>query len=147
MTTTTLPVQHLPLAPFDSPKQWQCCPPEGVFECANFHAGYVQRSSGSQDDRILTGQTYFAKIHGNWFLGTFSKQWYGWSFNNWGRSGMQLNLIEDLYEVDLSVLDHTEDLPSASDYYNSLPFIVATGDIVVGAASGPLLIKFRPDET
>lgn len=37
-----------------------------------------------------------------------------------------------------------DNLPSASDYYNSLPFIVASGDIVVGAKNGPLLIKFRP---
>ena len=37
------------------------------------------------------------------------------------------------------------DLPPASDYYNNLPFIVASGDIVVGGANGPVLIKFRPE--
>jgi hypothetical protein len=97
---TSLPTTHIPLSPFDSPTRWNCCT-KG--ECDGNHAP-VQRSAGSKDDRIRAGQTYFARIHGEWFFGTFSEQWYGWSFNDWGTSGIQLDCIEDLYAVDVSPL-------------------------------------------
>lgn len=69
---------HIPLAPFDN-------------------SIGTQRTSGSKDDRIVEGAQYLAKIHNKWYLGTFSEQWYGWSFNGWGYTGIQLDLIEDLY--------------------------------------------------
>ena len=92
---TTLPLIHIPLDPFDSPTRWK---DPSVTR-------FVQRKAGSKDARIKQDARYFAKIHGSWFFGTFSKQWYGWSFDDWGESGIQLDSIEDLYEVDLSGLD------------------------------------------
>lgn len=83
-------VKRIYLEPFDRPKEW---------------AEPVQRSSGSKDERISKDKTYFAKIFGHWYFGRFSEQWYGWSFNNWGTSGIQLDSIEDLYEVDISSLN------------------------------------------
>ncbi len=53
-----------------------------------------------QDDRIEEGKSYLAKIFGKWHAGKFSRQWYGWNFDNWGTSGIQLdNSIEELYEI------------------------------------------------
>jgi hypothetical protein len=119
---TTLPVKHLPLEPFDSPPDWQCrC---NDFEphydetkcgtcdhgphrdrCEFVHTRKVQRRAGSKDDRISADKTYFAKIHGRWYFGRFSTQHFGWNFDDWGTSGLQLDSIEDLYEVDLSALE------------------------------------------
>jgi hypothetical protein len=78
-----LPSVHIPLEPLE---------------------GRSQRRS-SQDDRIDPDKTYLALIFGEWCLGQFSQEWYGWSFDNWGTSGIQLDSIEDLYEVDLSALE------------------------------------------
>lgn len=88
MTATALPLIHVPLAPFDSPADHPC-----------------QRRAGSKDDRIRWDRHYFARIFGEWFLGQFEEEWYGWSFMNWGTSGIQLDSIEDLYEVDLGPLE------------------------------------------
>lgn len=100
--TEHLPVRHIPLAPFDLPEQWYCC---SRGECNGDHDRFAERSGGSEDDRIRPGRTYLAKIHGRWSLGTFSEQWYGWSFNEWGASGIALKSVEDLYEVDPTTLD------------------------------------------
>lgn len=67
--------------------------------------GHRRQRNSSQDDRISEDKWYFAKIYGVWNFGQFSKLWYGWSFNDWGVSGIQLNTIQDLYEVDISQLD------------------------------------------
>jgi hypothetical protein len=80
-----LPVTHVELAPFDN------------------KAG-SQRKAGSKDDRIEPDAHYLALIDGKWFLGQFSEVWYGWNFDDWGTSGIQLDLIEDLYKVDLTKL-------------------------------------------
>lgn len=94
MAVNNIPVKHIPLAPFDSPT--------GTWEGKEYTP--CQRKSGSKDARIRTNQTYFAKIHGQWCLGTFSEVWYGWNFRNWGTSGIQLDSIEDLYEVNVDSL-------------------------------------------
>lgn len=61
--------------------------------------GRVQRPS-SEDDRIRLAKSYLVKIYGSWYAGTFSKQWYGWSFSNWGNAGCQLNSISGpLFEI------------------------------------------------
>lgn len=58
-----------------------------------------QRPS-SKDDRISADKNYLVGIWGEWYFGTFTEVWYGWSFNNWGTSGMQLNHIDGpVYEV------------------------------------------------
>jgi hypothetical protein len=88
-------VTHVPLDPFDSPTHWK---DPSVTR-------FVQRKAGSKDDRIKQGIRYFARIHGQWFFGSFDEEWYGWNFSGWGTSGIQLDSIEDLYEVDLSGLD------------------------------------------
>ena len=63
--------------------------------------------ASSHDDRIELGKTYLVRVYGKWYLGTFSQQWYGWSFNNWGASGIQLNStgVEAVCEADISELE------------------------------------------
>jgi hypothetical protein len=39
------------------------------------------------------------KIEGKWYIGSFSKQWFGWKFEGYGNSGMQLNMIDQVYEI------------------------------------------------
>ncbi len=92
--TDSLPLIHIPLAPFDSPTEWK----------DPTVTRFVQRKAGSHDERINSQRHYLAKVHGRWHLGMFTKVWYGWNFSEWGTSGIQLDSIEDLYEVDLTVL-------------------------------------------
>jgi len=64
-----------------------------------FPKGKSQRTS-SNDTRISHRKYYLVRIGGHWFAGKFSKQWYGWNFNNWGTSGIQLDMIEGpLFEI------------------------------------------------
>jgi hypothetical protein len=85
MMDGNLPLTRIPLEPFNN-------------------SFGTQRLGGSKDERITADAHYFAKIHEVWHFGTFSLQWYGWSFDNWGTSGIQLDSIEDLYEVDVAAL-------------------------------------------
>lgn len=62
-------------------------------------------TQSSKHDDISPMKHYLAKIYDVWYLGHFSEQWYGWNFDDWGTSGIQLSSIESLYEVDLSALD------------------------------------------
>ena len=50
---------------------------------------------------IKKHQYYLAKIDGNWYADTFSKQWYGWNFNGVYSAGYQLSYgeWEELYEI------------------------------------------------
>ena len=76
-------------------------------ELAPLDRGGVQRSGGSEDDRISPDKIYLALIHNHYVLGTFHRQWYGWNFN-WFWSavvGIQLDMIEELYETDLTRRD------------------------------------------
>jgi len=64
-----------------------------------FEEGRCQRDS-SEDDRFNEESSYLLKIDGFWYAGGFSKVWYGWTFDNWGCSGMQLNSIDGpIYEI------------------------------------------------
>lgn len=117
---TWVPVTRVPLDPFDSPEprcvykvydldgdEHRCGQPEGAEVHKLVHdyepSPYVQRRAGSKDDRIKPERNYLAKCNGEWRLGQFEEQWYGWNFWD-GGSGHQLDGIEDLYEIDLERL-------------------------------------------
>ena len=54
----------------------------------------------SSDSRhIDSRKRYRVKIQGEWYEGCFSKQWFGWKFEDYGASGLQLNLIDEVYEI------------------------------------------------
>ena len=49
--------------------------------------------------RISIFKRYRVKIDGRWYEGRFSKQSFGWQFDDYGPSGMQLNLLDEVYEL------------------------------------------------
>ena len=51
-------------------------------------------------DIIPNSRAYLCRIYGSWFVGSFSRQWYGLSFNDWGTSGIQLDHIDALFLID-----------------------------------------------
>lgn len=55
--------------------------------------------SSSESTQIDSRKRYRVRIEGKWYVGNFSKQWFGWRFEGYGNSGMQLNLIEEVYEI------------------------------------------------
>ena len=57
-----------------------------------------------QNSHISTRKEYLVRIYERLYSGTFSKQHYGWSFNNWGTSGIQLNSVDLVWEIDSSML-------------------------------------------
>ena len=56
----------------------------------------------SESSHISSRKWYRAKIDGVWYEGMFSKQWFGWRFENYGSSGIQLNMIDEVYEIQRS---------------------------------------------
>lgn len=54
--------------------------------------------TSSESSHISARKRYRVKIDGSWYEGTFSRQWFGWQFDNYG-SGIQLNLIDEVYEI------------------------------------------------
>lgn len=67
----------------------------------------LSKLCGTEDDPhgknnhpdIKIGKMYLAKIFGHFYLGKFSKVWYGFSFNEWGTSGIQLDSIDEVWEI------------------------------------------------
>ena len=55
--------------------------------------------SSSESGRIDSRKRYRVKIDGAWYEGSFSKQWFGWRFDGFGKAGIQLNLIDAVYEI------------------------------------------------
>jgi hypothetical protein len=55
--------------------------------------------SSSESSHIDSRKKYRVKIEGKWYEGSFSKQWFGWNFDGYGSSGMQLNMIDQVYEI------------------------------------------------
>ena len=55
--------------------------------------------TSSTSSHINSRKRYRVKIEGRWYEGTFSKQWFGWRFDDYGTAGMQLNLIDEVYEI------------------------------------------------
>jgi hypothetical protein len=40
---------------------------------------------------ISTERMYLVKVHGGWFFGPFTRQWFGLSFSRWGGAGLQFD--------------------------------------------------------
>ena len=59
----------------------------------------ISLGSSSENSKIDSRKKYRVIIEGKTFEGTFSKQWFGWKFDGYGSSGIQLNLIDKVYEI------------------------------------------------
>ena len=51
----------------------------------------LSKCKESNHPDIRSNRKYLVKIAGQYFLGYFSRQWYGWNFDDWGTSGIQLD--------------------------------------------------------
>jgi len=105
---------EIPLGPFTSPtgpKNYPCHCHEQYYgdfqkDCEDCHGtGRVtgdytpcQRAS-SEDDRIDPDKWYLAYNDGCYAAGYFSEQHYGWSFSGFYDAGIQLDMIEKLWEI------------------------------------------------
>ena len=59
----------------------------------------IRVGSSSQSSEIHSMKRYRVRIDGRWYEGSFSKQWFGWNFDGYGASGIQLNLIDEVFEI------------------------------------------------
>ena len=53
----------------------------------------------SECSQIAPKKRYRVRIDERWYEGSFSKQWFGWKFEDYGTNGIQLNLIDEVYEI------------------------------------------------
>ena len=66
---------------------------------ANERLRKIPVGSSSENSNIDSRKKYRVRIEGKWYEGSFSKQWFGWRFEGYGSSGLQLNLIDQVYEI------------------------------------------------
>ena len=55
--------------------------------------------SSSESGHISAQRKYRVRIGPRWYEGRFSKRWFGWLFEDFGDTGLQLNLIDEVFEV------------------------------------------------
>jgi hypothetical protein len=66
---------------------------------ANERLKKIPVGGSSESAKIDSRKKYRVKIEGKWYEGSFSKQWLGWKFEGYGPTGIQLNLIDEVYEI------------------------------------------------
>ena len=59
----------------------------------------IRVGSSSESSDISSQKRYRVRIDSAWHEGTFRKYWFGWKFEDFGTSGIQLNLIDEVYEI------------------------------------------------
>ena len=57
----------------------------------------TSNNSGEVDAR----KRYKVKIDGAWYEGRFTKEWFGWNFDDYGTGGMQFNLLDAVFEIQM----------------------------------------------
>ena len=63
----------------------------------------------SKNEDINSNSPYLVCIYGSFAAGHFNRQHYGWNFDNWGASGIQLGAVLAVWEI--LVLDAAEVRP------------------------------------
>ncbi len=58
----------------------------------------IKVTGSSESSLINPRKRYRVKISGQWYEGTFSKQWFGWQFDG-VVPGLQLNLLDAVFEI------------------------------------------------
>lgn len=59
----------------------------------------IRIGSSSESAEIHARKRYRVRIESRWYEGTFRKEWFGWKFDDYGPSGIQLNLIDEVFEI------------------------------------------------
>ncbi len=55
---------------------------------------------------------YLARVYGRWRAGTFDRRWYGLNFTDYGSDGIELEAVEEIYEIVAEVGDDALTLPA-----------------------------------
>jgi hypothetical protein len=79
----------------------------------------ISVSGSSESPHIARQKRYRVKIDGKWYEGVFTRQWFGWQFEGY-RSGIQLNLIDEVYEI-VTPRDAKGRRPSAASRTDNVP--------------------------
>lgn len=73
----------------------------------------IELNGTNANDAIVPYEAqYLVKVCGRWRAGTFDRQWYGLNFTNYGSSGIELEAIDELYEVTEEAVNETNALPA-----------------------------------
>jgi len=59
----------------------------------------IRVGTSSESSEINSLKRYRVRIEGRWYEGNFRKEWFGWKFEGYGPSGIQLNLVDEVYEI------------------------------------------------
>ena len=59
----------------------------------------IRVGTSCQSGEIDSRKRYKVKIDDQWYQGRFTKEWFGWNFDDYGTSGMQLNLLDAVFEI------------------------------------------------
>lgn len=75
----------------------------------------IELNGSNTNDVIVPFETqYLVHVCGRWRAGTFDQQWYGLNFTNYGSGGIELEAIDEVYEIaDMALLETTPPLPTA----------------------------------
>ena len=75
---------------------------------------HIELNGTNTNDAIVPydGQ-YLVRVYGRWRAGSFDRQWYGLNFTHYGPEGIELEAIDDVYEITENVVDDVTTLPMA----------------------------------
>lgn len=59
----------------------------------------IRVGSSSENTEIRSQRRYRVRIGSDWHEGSFTKYWFGWKFEGGGSDGLQLNLIDEVFEI------------------------------------------------
>jgi hypothetical protein len=72
----------------------------------------IELNGTNANDAIVPYEAqYLVKVCGRWRAGTFDRQWYGLNFTNYGSSGIDLESIDEVYEVTEEAVGEANALP------------------------------------
>jgi hypothetical protein len=69
--------------------------------------------SNTNDAIVPFENEYLVRVCGRWRAGTFDRQWYGLNFTAYGSEGIELQDVDEVYEITEDVLDTSSTLPVA----------------------------------
>lgn len=55
--------------------------------------------TNANDSIVPYDAQYLVKVCGRWRAGAFDRQWYGLNFTNYGSEGIELEAIDEVYEI------------------------------------------------
>jgi hypothetical protein len=74
----------------------------------------IELNGSNTNDAIVPFDTqYLVRVCGRWRAGTFAQQWHGLTFVNYGSGGIELEAIDEVYEITEAVVDTAATLPVA----------------------------------